>query len=161
RAIAELVDGSPVTFPAYEGTNVSIRKRKADDMPEERAMSVEEIVAALEEIMAKAKDEESGEDRPLTEEEQARYTELERQLELARKSEEIRSRHEAARKVERPMVARTEEVNERDNEFRNYLVNPETRGHVIGTPSAGGYAVPESWANELVRQIETYGGLAS
>lgn len=160
RSIAELVDVSPVTFPAYKGTNVSIRKRKADDMPEERAMSVDEIVAALEEIIAKAKDEESGEDRPLTEEEQARYAELERQLELARKSEEIRARHVENSKIARPMVARTE-VNERDREFRNYLVNPESRGQVIGTPSAGGYTVPESWANELVRQIETYGGLAS
>jgi len=161
RSIAKLIDVSPVTFPAYEGTDVQIRKREVEVMAEEkRAMSVEELVAALEDIIAKAKDDETGEDRPLNEEEQARYEELERQLELIRKSEEIRSRHEAARKVERPMVARTE-VNERENEFRNYLVNPESRGQVIGTPSAGGYAVPESWANELVRQIETYGGLAS
>src|SRR5690606_7147749 len=43
---------------------------------------------------------------------------------------------------------------------RNYLVAPETRGQVIGTPAAGGYTVPETWANELIRVVETYGGLA-
>ena len=161
RSIAKLVDVSPVTFPAYEGTDVQIRKRKVEVMAEEeRAMSVEELVAALEDIIARAKDEETGEERPLTEEEQARYAELERQLELARRSEEIRARHVENSKIARPIVARTQ-VNERDREFRNYLLNPESRGQVIGTPSAGGYTVPESWANELIRQIETYGGLAS
>src|SRR5690606_21074245 len=64
------------------------------------------------------------------------------------------------RKVERPVVARNEDVKPEDNEFRNYLVAPETRGQVIGTPAAGGYTVPETWANELIRVVESYGGLA-
>src|SRR5690606_1285608 len=158
RSIAQLVDVSPVTFPAYEGTEVSVRK--VMNMPEEtRALSADEIREALDNIIAEARTED-GAERPLSEDELKRYEELEKQLEVLQKSEEVRARHAEARKVERPMVARTE-VNERDAEFRNYLVNPETRGQVIGTASAGGYTVPQSWANELVRQIETYGGLAS
>src|SRR5690606_34796070 len=43
RSIAQLVDVSPVTFPAYEGTEVSVRK--VINMPEEtRALSADEKI---------------------------------------------------------------------------------------------------------------------
>src|SRR5690606_4257341 len=50
---------------------------------------------------------------------------------------------------------------EKSDEFRSYLVTGEKRGQTVGTPAAGGYTVPETWANELLKVIETYGGLAA
>src|SRR5690606_26863931 len=146
---------SVVTHPAYPQTDVHVRKfnREVEIMPESLE-TAEAIAEAMDAIV------DGAEGRSLSEDEQAKYTELEKKLELIRKSEEIRSRHEAARKVERPVVARNEDVKPEENEFRNYLVAPETRGQVIGTPSAGGYTVLETWANELIRVVESYGGLA-
>src|SRR5690606_24128647 len=134
RSVAQLIDVSVVTHPAYPQTDVHVRKfnREVEIMPESLE-TAEAIAEAMDALI------EGAEGRSLSEDEQAKYTELEKKLELIRKSEEIRSRHEAARKVERPVVARNEDVKPEDNEFRNYLVAPETRGQVIGTPAAGGY----------------------
>jgi len=159
RSIGTLIDVSPVTFPAYPGTDVSVRKAQPV-MTESRAMSAEEIVAALEEIIAQAKDSETGEEAPLTEEQAERYEQLEKQLAAIQKSDEIRSRHAAATQIERPVVAHVENT-EKSDEFRSYLVTGEKRGQTVGTPAAGGYTVPETWANELLKVIETYGGLAA
>src|SRR5690606_35061769 len=117
RSVAQLIDVSVVTHPAYPHTDVHARKfnREVENMPE--SLETAEAIAEAKDAIV-----DGAEGRSLSEDEQARYTELEKKLELIRKSDEIRSRHEAARKVERPVVARNEDVKPEDNEFRNYLV---------------------------------------
>lgn len=128
-------------------------------------MTLEEIVAALKEIVAKAESEE----RPLTDEEATRYEELEGQLKRAQKTDEIKKRQSAYESV-RPAVnvaaAKGDDTLERA--FNHYLRTGqsnadivELRAQSVGTASAGGYLVPETMRQKLVDRVKAFGGVAA
>lgn len=129
-------------------------------------MTVEEIVAALKDIVAKA----DAESRPLTDEEVERYESLEKDLKTRQKTEEIQKRQSAYESV-RPAVnvgvsTKTDDTLERA--FNHYLRTGqqnsdivELRAQSVGTASAGGYLVPETMRQKLVERVKSYGGVAA
>lgn len=139
--------------------------------------TVEELLAALQGIIDAAKDE-NGEDRPLTDEEAARYEELEGQLVQVRRGKEIRSRHQAwtspVRNDLHVNVAGAGDDEKHERAFEQYLrtggqpargFDPmsmaEYRAQSEGTNSAGGYLVPRGFRAKLIERMKEYGGLAN
>lgn len=130
-------------------------------------MSVEEIVAALQAIVDGAK-EADGSERPLTDEEAARYEQLEGQLEMARRSTEIRSRQRAyTTPVRNTLHVAGDDQAPEDRAFEHYLRtgNPpselaEFRAQSEGTNTAGGYLVPAGFRAKLIERMKEYGGIA-
>lgn len=129
-------------------------------------MSVEEILAALQAILDAARAED-GTERSLTDEEVARVEDLERQLERARKTEEIVKRN-AAYRTARPAVvtgAAAESDDEVSRAFDAYLRTGKAE-HLIAraqgeaTGSAGGFLVPEGFRQKMVEKRKAFGGVA-
>lgn len=137
-------------------------------------MTIEELVAALDEIIAAAK---SDGERDLTDDEAERYEQLEGQLVAARRAKEIRSRHDAYMTPVRSDLhvnvagSGTEEKHERA--FEGYLrtggdpnrgFDPNTmaefRAQSEGTNTAGGYLVPAGFRAKLVERMKQFGGIA-
>ncbi len=132
-------------------------------------MTVEEILAALQAIIDGAKAED-GSDRSLTDEEAARYEELEGKLNMARKSAELRSRQAAyAAPVRNDLhvnVAGADEAPE-ERAFEQYLRTgnanselAEYRAQSEGTNTAGGYLVPAGFRAKLIERMKQFGGIA-
>lgn len=133
-------------------------------------MTAEEILAALQAIIDGAKTDD-GADRPLTDEEAARYEELEGQLTQIRRGKEIQARHQAYKTVVRNdlhvnVSGASEDPHERA--FESYLNTgrqaPEMaqyRAQSEGTNSAGGYLVPQGFRNKLVERMKQFGGIAN
>ena len=139
--------------------------------------TVEELLASLQAIIDAAKDE-NGEDRPLTDEEAARYEELEGQLVQIRRGKEIRSRHQAWTAPVRNDLhvnvnAAGGDDDRHERAFESYLrtggipargFDPlsmaEYRAQSEGTNSAGGYLVPRGFRTKLVERMKEFGGLA-
>lgn len=132
-------------------------------------MTVEEILAALQAIIEGAKAED-GSDRPLTDEEAARYEELEGKLEMAKKSAEIRSRQQAYMTPVRTdlhvNVAGSDDKVERA--FERYLRTgnapdelAQFRAQSEGTNTAGGYLVPQGFRAKLIERMKQFGGIAN
>lgn len=137
-------------------------------------MTIEQILASLQEIVERAKD------RDFTDEEVAEYEGLERQLKQAQQTAEIRSRNEAYRVVSTPAgvprntTAKHEDTYERA--FNHYLRTGEKNSDLVWVPATdnggfesraqtetttgGGYLVPTTMRNKLVECIEDFGGLA-
>jgi HK97 family phage major capsid protein len=129
-------------------------------------MTVEEILQALRSII------EAAEGRDLTDEEAARYEELETQLAAARKSVEIRSRQKA---YDTPVpgdlavavnvaTAKPDDGLERafDHYMRTGVANQditELRAQSL-TDAAGGYTVPDVMRDKLTERLKAFGGLA-
>lgn len=137
----------------------------ADDHP----MTIEELVAALDEIMAAAR----GENRDLTAEEADRYEEIEGKLTAARRAKEIRSRHDAYKATVRSdlhvNVAGADEDRE-DRAFEAWMRSggrydppelAEYRAQSEGTNTAGGYLVPQGFRRKLVERMKAFGGIAN
>lgn len=136
-------------------------------------MTVEQIIAALQAIVAEAT---SGEDpdpnatASLTEEQAVRYEALEAQLVVARKSEEILKRN-ALHKIAVGPVASGVKVVEPDvatRSFDTYLrsggkVDPELvkRAQNEASGPAGGYFVPDTFRDKLIERQKAFGGLMS
>jgi HK97 family phage major capsid protein len=60
-----------------------------------------------------------------------------------------------ARRAERP--SSTEEYRGAFDTFiRSGLVTPELRAHTVATDTAGGYLVPDEWANTIVRKLREF-----
>lgn len=126
-------------------------------------MSIEEIVAALQVIV------EGAEGRDLTDEEVSRYEELEGKLTTARKSAEVRSRQTAyTTPVGTPRVAVKADVDEESRGFVHYLQTGQKNSDLVlvraqseGTPSEGGYLVPDGFRNKLVERMKDFAGLAN
>jgi len=132
-------------------------------------VTAEEILAALQGIIDGAKTDD-GAERPLTDEEAARYEQLEGELVNIRRGKEIRSRHEAyltpVRSDLHINVAATDNREERawDAYLRTGQAQPELaeyRAQSEGTNSAGGYLVPAGFRAKLVERMKEYGGLAN
>lgn len=130
-------------------------------------MTVEEILAAMQAIIDSARDAETGEEAPLTEAQAAEYEELERQLDLRRKSDEIVKRNRAYRSASTPVVfgAQNEKMSDYERAFSAYLRTGQKNSDLIeraqseGVGSAGGFLVPDSWRDKIVEKLVSYGGL--
>lgn len=127
-------------------------------------MTIEEIVAALEAIVEGAKG------RNLTDEEAARYEQLEGQLTATRRDAEIRSRQRAyTTPVGAPAVttgANPDRDEQHQRAFEAYIRTgdlsgiAEYRAQAEATGAAGGYLVPTTMRNKIVERIVSFGGLA-
>jgi HK97 family phage major capsid protein len=133
-------------------------------------MTVEEILAALQAIVDGAKEvQEDGTEmeRPLTEEEVARYEALEAKLEAVRKSQDIVKRNAAYRTVTGGAGFNASKKNEDTytRAFESYLRTGQKNSDLIyraqneGTGSAGGFLVPDEWRNLIVERLQNFGGL--
>lgn len=130
--------------------------------------TVEELLAALQGIIDAAKDD-AGEDRPLTDEEAARYEEIEGQLIQVRRAKDIQQRHKA---YVAPLrndlhVNATGPDDKHERAFEQYLrsgnASPalaEYRAQSEGTNTAGGYLVPTGFRTKLVERMKQFGGIA-
>lgn len=129
-------------------------------------MSIDEIVAALQAILDGAKAEDGGE-RDLTEDEMARYEDLEKDLFRARKSAEIVKRQAAYRSVNVVGVATkpTDEVDHVTRAFDEYLrtgnknIDGIQRAQGEATGPAGGYLVPDGFRQKMVEKRKAFGGV--
>lgn len=129
-------------------------------------MTVEEILAALQAIIEGATAD--GQPRDLTDEEAQRYEELEKQLAVARRSVEIRSRQSAyMTPVSFGHVAPAKQDDTEMRAFGEYLRTGQgnqdithLRAQGVGTGSGGGYTVPPGFRDKVVDVLKAYGGLA-
>lgn len=129
-------------------------------------MTIEELLAALQAIIDQA----NG--RSLTDEEVARYEELEGQLDTARKDNEIRTRNAAYNTPVTTNLVHTGVAPKADDglerAFESYLRTgtanqdiTELRAQSTGTDAAGGYMVPPGFRQKLVEVRKSFGGLAA
>lgn len=127
-------------------------------------MTIEQILAKLQEIAAK------GETRSLTDEEVTEYEGLESQLKAAQKTAELRSRTAAYVAPNGALAAvvhvgTTKEDDTEERAFAHYLrtgkanSDLETRAQNEGTPSAGGYLVPETLLARIEQRAKVFGGV--
>lgn len=139
-------------------------------------MTVEQLLEALQAIIDGAKNED-GTDRPLTDEEAARYEELEGQLTQIRRGKEIRSRHDAyltPTRTDLHVNVTGGDNDKHERAFEHYLrtggllqrgfdptAMAEYRAQSEGTNTAGGYLVPQGFRNKLVERMKAFGGLAA
>lgn len=134
-------------------------------------MTIDEILAALQAIVDQAKNDD-GSDRSLTDEEAERYAELEGQLQMARRTQEIRSRQEAyvtpVRQDLHVNAGHRAEDDPQERAFDHYLRTgnapselAEFRAQSVGTNTAGGYLVPTGFRNKLIERMKEYGGIAN
>lgn len=129
-------------------------------------MTVEEILAAMQAVIDAA----SG--RSLTEEEEARYEELEGQLQRARSTAEIQKRQAAYNTpVTAPLLTtgqQSQKDDTLDRAFTHFLRTGQPNSDLIelraqseGTGTAGGYLVPDGFRDKLVERRKAFGGLAN
>lgn len=139
---------------------------------ETRAMSIEEIQAALEAIVAGITADD-GTQTPMTDDQAARYEELEGMLQAAQRQEGILKRHQAYKAVVRNdlhvNVAGDGESRE-DRAFEAWVRSggrydppelAEFRAQSEGTNTAGGYLVPQGFRAKLVERMKQFGGIAN
>lgn len=134
-------------------------------------MSVEEIVAALQAIVAEATggaDPDPNVSASLTEDQAARYEALEKQLIVARKSEEIMKRNAAYATVSTPIINGTVGVrnDEASRAFDHLLRTGRVDSGLISRAGqneasgpAGGYFVPDTFRDKLIERQKAFGGL--
>jgi HK97 family phage major capsid protein len=129
-------------------------------------MTVEEILAALQGILDGAM--QDGTQRSLTDEEVARYEELEGELKRAQKTEELIKRQAAWKSVKVNLPV-TGDAKPADDEitraFNDYLRTGQKsdaiqRAQGEATGSAGGYLVPEGFRAQMVEKRKAFGGVA-
>lgn len=125
-------------------------------------MTVEELLAEMEALVARAREEQGG---AMTDEQASRYEELERQLRALEKTQEIEKRHAAWTTPRRLHGAgAAAERSEESRAFSDWLragqpqVPAEIRALSKGTDAAGGYLVPDEWRDKLVECIRSFGG---
>lgn len=134
-------------------------------------MTVEEILAALKAIVDGATADD-GSERALTDEEIERYEKLEVQLAVAQRNQQIRARQQAYETPVNPGLAVPVTATKRDDTleraFDHYLRTGKENADLVqlraqseGTPSEGGYLVPDGFRNKLVDRMKAFGGLAT
>jgi HK97 family phage major capsid protein len=134
-------------------------------------VTVEEILAALQAIIDGAQGDD-GQPRDLTEDEAARYEQLEAQLAVARRSQEIRGRNNAyntpapGQTVYPVTAARQDDGLERAFEAYLRTGHPnqditQLRAQGEGSSTGGGYMVPPGFRQKLVERMVSFGGLAA
>lgn len=140
--------------------------------------TIEEIMNAMSAIM------DSANGRDLTDDEIKQYEGLESDLVKAQKTDNLRNRHAGYTAVVVPagqprQTNKTEDTV--DRAFNHYLRTGRPNGDIAhlqakgdvgaldgiynaqgeGTPSAGGYLVPDGFRTKLVERIKSFGGIAS
>ena len=134
-------------------------------------MTIEEILAALQAIVDQAKSED-GSERAFTEEEAERYEQLEKQLLMAKKTQEFRSRQQAyvtpLRSDLHVNAGHRVEDDPQERAFDDYLRTgqanselAEYRAQSAGTNTAGGYLVPAGFRAKLIERMKEFGGIAN
>jgi HK97 family phage major capsid protein len=128
-------------------------------------MNIEQILAAMREITDVAE----TENRSLSDEELTRYEGLEKDLERARKTQEVQKRqaaYETPNVIVSPITgnAKGDEVLERafDHYLRTGQQNMdlvELRAQSVGSDAAGGYTVPDGFRQKLVERRKAFGGI--
>lgn len=127
-------------------------------------MDIETILAQMSEIVETAK----TESRSLSDEEVTRYEGLEKDLNAARKTDEIRSRQGAYEAPSNISVVTAAPKGDAALEFafNQYLRTGqrnmdlvELRAQGTSPDSAGGYLVPEGFRAKLVERMVAYGGI--
>lgn len=127
-------------------------------------MSIEEIVAALQAII------DGAGDQPLTDEQAERYEALERDLAVAKRNVEIRSRQNAYTTVQGSnlYVGVAKKDNTLDRAWDHYLRTGKENADLAEyraqslSDSAGGYMVPSStFYDRLVEVQKAFGGVAN
>jgi HK97 family phage major capsid protein len=126
-------------------------------------MNREEIVAALKAIV------DGAVDRDLTEDEATRYEELEVKLAQADKSAQIRSRQDAYEAPSNILVnIKKDDDDPQARAFEHFLRTGQANSELIearaletGSPSEGGYLVPDTFVNKIVEKRKAFGGLAN
>lgn len=130
-------------------------------------MTVEEILAALQAVMDEAK---AGE--PLTDDQVARYEQLEEQLTRAQRTQDVAKRHAAynttVTRVPSPADTSTKDSDEQLNRaFNHYLRTGKENADIVqlraqgeGVASEGGYLVPTTMRQKLVDRMKAFGGVA-
>ncbi len=133
-------------------------------------MTVEELIAAMQAVLDSAKNED-GTERDLTDEEVARYEQLEGQLKQAEKTRELQKRHAAYKTV--PASAymtgtKTKQDDTLERAFGHYLRTGKENADLVelraqgeGVGSQGGFTVPEGFRNKLVDRMVAFGGIAN
>lgn len=131
------------------------------------AMTVDELLEAMRALVSAAEEA----DEPMSEEDANRYEELERELAVARKSQEIAKRmaaYDSPRNDLGAHVAVPKHDDGLERAFESYMrtgvVNQdimELRAQSEGTGSQGGFFVPAQFRNKLVERLLAFGGLAS
>ncbi len=109
------------------------------------------------------------EERPLTEEEEARAKELTEKIEAMKRTENYRSlagAYNAPVRADLHVHAAGSEVTVELRSFHHYAKTgefddyaKETRAQVKGTPSAGGYLVPTTTQAKIVERMKAFGGI--
>lgn len=132
--------------------------------------TVEGIIAALQGIIDNAQNSD-GTSRSLTDEEAARYEELEGKLTQIRRSKEVRARHDAYLTPVRNDIhvnVSGQSDDKAERAFEQYLhtgsATPdmaEYRAQSEGTNTAGGYLVPQGFRQKLVERMKQFGGIAN
>lgn len=139
-------------------------------------MTVEQILAALQALVAEATggadpdpNDPNAVQASLTEEQAARYEELERQLVVARKSEEVLKRHAAMNLAAGPVASGIQVVETMDAATRSFDQYVRSGGRVDPTliaraqseasGPAGGYFVPDTFRDKLIERKKAFGGL--
>lgn len=136
-------------------------------------MTVEEILAALKAIIDAATSPD-GSERALTDEEIERYEKLEVQLASAQKTAQVRQRNAAYNTVvpgavpaAAVHVGTAKEDNTLERAFEHYLRTGKENADLVqlraqseGTPSEGGYLVPDDFRDKLVDRMKAFGGIA-
>lgn len=127
------------------------------------AMTIDELLEAMRALIEAAGEE------PMSEEDMERYEDMERQLAVARKSSEIRSRQQA---YEAPQILRKAVTSEKGDTitraFEHYLRTgqanqdmTELRAQSEGVGSEGGFLVPNEFREKIVDRMVQFGGLAA
>ena len=131
-------------------------------------MEISELIAALKQII------DAAQGRSLTDEEVERYEQIEKDLAVARRDHEIRSRQTA---YETPIrtdlhlyagAPATETRSDEDRAFEHYMRTGQENSDLIehraqseGSDAAGGYTVPDGFLAKIVERKKAYGGIAS
>jgi HK97 family phage major capsid protein len=130
--------------------------------------TADEIMAAMDAVIASA----DGEERNLTDEEIARYEELETRLQATKSHTELIKRHAAYKTAVTPTITPGHESTRKDDTleraFSSYLRTGkenadllELRSQSEGTGSEGGYLVPDGFRQKLVDRMKAFGGVAN
>lgn len=127
--------------------------------------TIEEITAAMTALV------DGAADRSLTDEEVSQYEAMEKELQGAQRTENIRSRNTAYNTVQYPAGMPRTNPGPQDTyakAFENYMrtgkVNADLeRGPLNaqseGVPSEGGYLVPDEFRQKLVERLKAFGGI--
>lgn len=128
------------------------------------AMSADEILAAMSALIEQATA--SGE--PMSDEDVARYEQLEASLKAVQKSQELVKRNAAYNALKPAGVAVAAKVDDADEitrAFDAYLRTGDrdliVRAQSEGVASAGGYLVPEGFRQKMVERRKAFGGIAA